>query len=96
MSRAASNATSRELGVAQTKYLQNIAYIRLKNIQIGYNLPQKLISKIGASDLKVYISGENLWCYSPLYKLIGVGHLDVENTGPMDQLFRPGARFRWI
>lgn len=91
MSRAASNATSRELGVAQTKYLQNVAYIRLKNIQIGYNLPQKLISKIGASNLKVYLSGENLWCYSPLYKLIGVGHLDVENTGPMDQLVAPGA-----
>ncbi len=91
MSRAASNTTSRELGVAQTKYLQNIAYLRLKNIQIGYNLPKKLTSIIGANDLKVYFSGENLWCYSPLYKLIGTGHMDVENTGPMDQLVSPGA-----
>ena len=61
MSRAASSSTARELGVAQTKYIQNIAYIRLKNIQIGYKLPKNLISKIGASDLRVYISGENLW-----------------------------------
>jgi hypothetical protein len=85
MSRAASNNTSRTLGAEQTKYLQNIAYIRLKNIQFGYNLPKNLISKIGASDMRVYFSGENLWTYSPLYKL--VKHLDVENTGPSDQEF---------
>jgi TonB-linked SusC/RagA family outer membrane protein len=91
MSRAASSNTARELGVAQTKYLQNIAYIRLKNIQIGYNIPKNLISKIGISDLRVYFSGEDLWCYSPLYKIIGKGHLDVENTGPRDQLVRPGS-----
>jgi TonB-linked SusC/RagA family outer membrane protein len=91
MSRAASNATTRELGVAQTKYLQNIAYLRLKNLQIGYNLPKNLISKIGASDLRVYMSGENLWTYSPLYDIIGKGHIDVENTGPSDQVFSPGG-----
>ncbi len=88
MSRAASNATTRELGVAQTRYLQNISYIRLKNIQVGYNLPKKLISKIRANELKVYLSGENLWSWSPLYKL--VRHLDVENTGPSDQVFTSG------
>ncbi len=88
MSRAASNATTRELGVPQTKYLQNVAYIRLKNIQIGYNLPKKFISKIGASDIKVFFSGENLWSYSPLYKL--TRQMDVENTGKSDQLFTSG------
>jgi hypothetical protein len=85
MSRAASNATTRELGVAQTRYLQNVSYIRMKNIQLGYSLPKGLISKIKANEVKVYISGENLWSWSPLYKL--VRHLDVENTGPSDQLF---------
>ncbi len=90
MSRAASNATTRELGVAQTKYLQNIAYIRLKNLQIGYNLPESVIRKIGASSLRVYMSGENVWTYSPLYKLVGKGHIDVENTGPSDQVFTSG------
>jgi len=69
----------------QTRYLQNIAYIRLKNFQIGYNLPTALVSKIGATNLKVYFSGENLWTWSPLYK--HTRDLDVENTGPSDQLF---------
>lgn len=87
MSRAASNETTRELGVAQTKYLQNVAYIKLRNIQLGYNLPQQIASKIHASTLQVYVSGEDLWTYSPLYKIVGRGHIDVENTGPSDQLF---------
>jgi len=91
MSRAASNATNRELGVAQTKYLQNVAYIRLKNIQIGYDLPKNLVSKIGINNLRVYFSGEDLWSYSPLYKIIGRGHMDVGNIGPRDQIVRPGA-----
>lgn len=85
MSRAASSSTSRELGVAQTKYLQNIAYIRMRNIQLGYNLPTSLISKIHASNVKVYFSGENIWDWSPLYKL--VRHLDVENATVSDQVF---------
>jgi TonB-linked SusC/RagA family outer membrane protein len=87
MSRAASNATTRELGVAQTKYLQNVAYIKLRNIQLGYNLPQHVAAKIHANAIQVYISGEDLWNYSPLYKIVGKGHIDVENTGPSDQLF---------
>lgn len=88
MSRAASSNTARELGVVQTKYKQNVAFIRMANIQFGYNLPKKLISKIGANDLKVFFSGENLWAYSPLYKL--VKGIDVENTVPSDQLFTSG------
>jgi hypothetical protein len=87
MSRAASSNTARELGVVQTKYLQNVAYIRLKNFQVGYNLPKKIVSKIGAENVKIYASGENIWTYSPLYKIVGKGHIDVENTGPSDQLF---------
>jgi TonB-linked SusC/RagA family outer membrane protein len=68
----------------QTDYLQNIAYIRMKNFQLGYNLPTALISKIGAEKAKVYISGENLWTWSPLYKI--TRDLDVENTGSADAL----------
>ena len=85
MSRAAATNDTRTLGAPQTRYLQSVRYIRLKNIQIGYSLPKTLISKIGATDLRVYFSGENLWTKSPLQKLIK--HLDVENTVKSDQLF---------
>jgi TonB-linked SusC/RagA family outer membrane protein len=85
MSRAAASTTTRTLGAPQTRYLQRVSYIRLKNIQFGYSLPKTLISKIGANDVRLYFSGENLWTNSPLQKLIK--HLDVENAVPSDQLF---------
>lgn len=67
----------------QTAYLQNIAYIRMKNIQLGYILPKSIISKISAQDAKFYVSAENFWTWSPLYKI--TRDIDVENTGPSDQ-----------
>ena len=89
MSRAASSNTNRELGVAQTRYLQNVAYLRMKNIQIGYNLPVRLISKIGARTARIYFSGENLFTYSPLYKVVKT--IDVENAVPADQILNPNS-----
>lgn len=83
MSRAASSNTNRELGVAQTRYLQNVMYLRMKNLQLGYSLPARLVSKIGGRTAKVFFSGENLWTYSPLYKIVKT--IDVENAVPSDQ-----------
>lgn len=57
------------VGWANTRYIQNIAYIRLQNVQFGYSLPKNLLKKAHLSDIRVYFSGENLWTWSPLYKL---------------------------
>ena len=61
----------------QTRYLQNVAYISLKNLQIGYNLPKQFVSKACIQNARVYLSAENLWCWSPLYK--HTRDLDVTN-----------------
>lgn len=61
----------------QTRYLQNVAYIRLKNLQFGYTLPQEIVSKAKMQNARIYISAENLWCWSPLYK--HTRDLDVTN-----------------
>ncbi|MEJ7739627.1 MAG: SusC/RagA family TonB-linked outer membrane protein [Chitinophagaceae bacterium] len=90
MSRAASSNTNRTLGVAQTRYLQNVAYLRMKNIQVGYNLPSGWISRIGAKSIKVYFSGENLYTYSPMYKILK-NTIDVENAVPVDQDLNSGS-----
>lgn len=50
-----------DLGVPQTKYLQNASFIRLKNLIIGYTLPSSLARKVKLSNLRVYVSGQNLW-----------------------------------
>lgn len=43
-----------------TFWLQDMSFLRLKNIQLGYNLPKKLLSKIGGSNLRIAASAENL------------------------------------
>lgn len=72
------------LNVQQSKYLQNVRYIRLKNIQVGYNLPQSLINRAHLTSARIYVSGENLWSHSPLYKI--TKDLDVESIGKSDVL----------
>lgn len=61
--------SGRALNVPQTRYLQNAAYIRLKNIQLGYTIPQEWTRKIAMQRVYVYASGENLYTWSPMYKL---------------------------
>ncbi len=51
------------------RYLQNLAYIRLKNLSFGYSLPEKVLSKIKLAGVRFYFSGENLWYGSPLKKV---------------------------
>ena len=50
----------------QTRYLQNAAYMRLKNLQIGYTFPKQIVSKIGLQNLRIYVSGENLFTLTGL------------------------------
>ena len=56
---------NRPLGVANTRYLQNIGYLRLKNLTFGYTLPEKLTKKISIQKLRVFFSGENLFYFAP-------------------------------
>jgi TonB-linked SusC/RagA family outer membrane protein len=48
----------------QTRYLQNAAYIRLKNFTFGYSVPMKTIRHIGLQKVRVYAAGYNVWQFS--------------------------------
>ena len=50
-----------DLSFPQTKYLQNAAYLRLKNLTVGYTLPRELTRKIKVDRLRVYFTGQNLF-----------------------------------
>jgi len=41
-------------------YMRSAAYLRLKNLQIGYTLPASLTDKVRIENLRIYVSGENL------------------------------------
>lgn len=54
--------------VANDRYLQKVSFLRLKNLQVGYTLPTSWISKAGLGNARIYVTGENLASWSPLYK----------------------------
>ena len=56
---------NRPLGVVNDRYLQNIGYLRLKNLTFGYTLPENLTRKISISKLRLYFTGENLFYWAP-------------------------------
>jgi TonB-linked SusC/RagA family outer membrane protein len=45
---------------SSTFYIQDGSYLRLNNLQIGYSLPDGIAKKIGASNARVYVQGQNL------------------------------------
>ena len=53
----------------QTRYLQDASYIRLKNLQLGYTLPQSIIGQLGITKLRFFVSAENLWTGTSLAKM---------------------------
>lgn len=79
----------RELSVQQTRYLQNAAYLRLKNIQLGYTLPKKLVSRVKMSNASIYVSGENLWTTSPMFKITS-HNIDPESIRGSDRVLTSG------
>jgi TonB-linked SusC/RagA family outer membrane protein len=58
--------TNHELGLPNTKYLQNASYLRCKNLTIGYTLPQSLLKKAKINRIRFYASAENLFEFSKL------------------------------
>jgi TonB-linked SusC/RagA family outer membrane protein len=44
-----------------TYFIEDGAYMKLRNVQLGYNLPKSIAGKIHASNLNVYVSGQNLF-----------------------------------
>lgn len=48
------------------RYMQNAAYLRLKQLSLGYTFPRRLISRIGLSSAHIYITGQNLLTFTKL------------------------------
>lgn len=52
----------------QSRYVQDAAYVRLKNLTLAYDLPSDLGSKVGLSHAQIYFSGMNIWEFSKMRK----------------------------
>lgn len=53
-------------------FLFSCSYIRLKNIQLYYNLPKELLNRLDITRARIYFSGQNLYTLSALPKALGV------------------------
>ena len=47
-------------GTESTYHYQNFSYLRLKTMELGYNLPKKWLKTVGLKSLQVYVTGNNL------------------------------------
>ena len=66
------------LSVPTDRYLQNAAYLRLKNLTFGYTVPLK--SDKVFKKIRVYFTGENLFYISPLKKYCKTVDPELTNT----------------
>jgi hypothetical protein len=44
--------------------LEDASCLRLKNVSVGYNLPNSIVNKINFRQIKIYASATNLWTYT--------------------------------
>ena len=86
------SATSGPLSLVNDRYLQNIRYMRFKNLTVGYTIPVNLTKKIGVDQLRVYFSGENLCYWSPLKK--HTKYIDPEAAIDRDDAYN-NAYYPW-
>jgi len=50
-------------GRFSTYYIENGAYLKLRNLQIGYTIPKNITNKIHLNNLYLYLSGQNLYTF---------------------------------
>lgn len=67
-------------------WIQDASYLRLKNAQIGYTLPKKWMDKVHIQNLRIYVTGENIFTVSHIK-----GGWDPETTDGSGRIY-PVAR----
>lgn len=63
----------------QTRYLQNAAYMRLKNLQVGYTFPRAWTEKWACTNFRLFFSAENLFTVTKMSKVIDPESLEVSS-----------------
>jgi len=58
-----------------SKWQTNVTYVKLRNLEFGYTLPEMLTSKVNISNVRIYVSGQNILTFTNM-----PGNLDPEIT----------------
>jgi TonB-linked SusC/RagA family outer membrane protein len=62
--RLTTNDTNGNFEKSSDFYLENGDYLRLKLMTLGYSLPEKVVSQIGAAKIRMYVTGQNLLTFT--------------------------------
>lgn len=76
-----------------TQWLYDGSYVRLKNVEIAYTWNAGWIKKLGLSNLKVYLNGNNLWFWSRLPDDRESDHGYAATAYPTARRFNLGVKF---
>jgi TonB-linked SusC/RagA family outer membrane protein len=77
----------------QSRYVQNAAYGRLKNMTLNYDLPESLITKVGISRAQVYFSGMNLFEFTKIHKPLDPESIqEITQEYYFQRIFTVGAK----
>jgi TonB-linked SusC/RagA family outer membrane protein len=78
------------------RYLQNAAYLRVKNLTLNYAFPQSIISKAKITNLNVFITGENLFTFTKLADMFDpeglVGQVGTGKAYPINKVVAVGIK----
>lgn len=92
----ASLQSGRSLYEMNDYYLQNVGFMRIKNLTVGYTLPESVTKKINAKKMRVYFSGENLFTlrFGGLSKYVDPEQAGsaISYSGPSDAVGRADLR----
>jgi TonB-linked SusC/RagA family outer membrane protein len=66
------------------------SFLRLKTAEIAYSLPESLVSRLGLTELRFYVNGNNLLFWSDLPMDMESGGYDVQNSYPTYKVFNMG------
>src|SRR5690606_15582292 len=74
----------------QTFWLYDLSYVRLKNVQLGYHIPNQLLTKVGINDIRVYGTAENLLTFTKFHGVDPEKQIDVNDPYPLIKSFSLG------
>ncbi len=72
----------------QSRYLQDASYLRIKNLQIGYTIPQSVTRAVLINKFRIYVSGENLLTRTRMSKVFDAETADGGYNGAVYPLFK--------
>jgi TonB-dependent starch-binding outer membrane protein SusC len=79
-------------GLRSTFWLQNAAFLRLKTAELSYSIPQRLISRYNIDNMRVYLSGSNLFTLSEIKWYDPEGSNERAEFYPQRKIFNLGVQ----